>query len=64
MLVSVNHGILRIRSAGRLAGAAGLYAYRVRVPATRPVTDYTARVIPHCDGVSVPLEEARIQWQR
>jgi glycogen phosphorylase len=48
----------------QLAGAAGLYAYRVRVPATRPVTDYTARVIPHYDGVAVPLEEARIQWQR
>ena len=28
------------------------------------VADYTARVIPHCDGVAVPLEDARILWQR
>jgi glycogen phosphorylase len=26
--------------------------------------DYTPRVIPHCDGVAIPLEEARILWQR
>ena len=34
------------------------------VPATRLATDYTARVIPHCDGVAVPLEVAPILWQR
>ena len=50
--------------AGQLAGAAGGYAYRAQVPATRPATDYTARVIPHLDGVAVPLEAARILWQR
>jgi len=38
--------------------------YRTEVSATRPVADYTARVIPHCDGVSVPLEDTRILWQR
>ena len=38
--------------------------YNAAVPATRPATDYTARVIPHCDGVEVPLENARILWQR
>ena len=48
----------------QLAGAAGGYAYRARVPSTRPATDYTARVIPHLDGVAVPLEAARILWQR
>src|ERR1700678_4260431 len=40
----------------RLAGAASAYAYRVEVAATRPITDYTARAIPNCDGVAVPLE--------
>jgi len=34
------------------------------VPAARPATDYTARLIPHGDGVAIPLEEARILWQR
>ena len=47
-----------------LAGAAGGYAYRASVPATRPATDYTARVIPHYTGVAVPLEATRILWQR
>ena len=48
----------------QLAGASGGYVYSARVSATRPATDYTARVIPHCDGVAVPLEDARILWQR
>jgi starch phosphorylase len=47
-----------------LAGAAGGYAYGARVPATRPAAAYTARVIPHYSGVAVPLEAARILWQR
>ncbi len=38
--------------------------YRALVPATRLATDYTVRMIPHCDGVAVPLEDARILWQR
>jgi starch phosphorylase len=34
------------------------------MPATRPATDYTARVIPNKDGVAIPLEAAQILWQR
>jgi len=48
----------------QLTGADSGHAYIAQVPATRPVTDYTARVIPRCDGVRVPLENARILWQR
>ena len=48
----------------QLVGAVGGYVYRGSVPATRPPTDYTARIIPHYDGVAVPLEAARILWQR
>jgi len=48
----------------QLVGAANGYAYRAEVPATRPTTDYTARVIPHRAGVAVPLEDAHILWQR
>ena len=40
------------------------YLFRGQVPATRPATDYTARVIPQHDGAAVPLEAARILWQR
>jgi starch phosphorylase len=38
--------------------------YRAAVHAARPATDYTARLIPRYDGVAIPLEEARIVWQR
>jgi alpha-glucan phosphorylases len=48
----------------QLVGAINGYAYRAEVPASRPATDYTARVIPHRDGVAVPLEAAQILWQR
>lgn len=48
----------------QLAGWIGGHVYRTSAPAVRPATDYTARVIPHYDGVAVPLEETRILWQR
>ena len=46
------------------AGASGACVYRAMVPATRPATDYTARVIPKKDGVAIPLEAPLISWQR
>jgi glycogen phosphorylase len=45
-------------------GAPGDYVYSAAVSAIRSPADYTARVIPHCDGVAIPLEDARILWQR
>jgi glycogen phosphorylase len=42
----------------------GSYIYRVAVSAARPPEDYTIRVIPYCDGVAVPLENAHILWQK
>ncbi len=48
----------------QLIGATNSYAYRAEVPAARPATDYTARIVPYFDGVAVPLETARILWQR
>jgi len=53
--------MMRVR---QLVGATNGYAYRAEVAADRPATDYTARLIPHHDGVAVPLEEAHILWQR
>jgi starch phosphorylase len=44
--------------------ALGGTVYRTAVPAARPPADYTARVIPHFAGVAIPLEDARILWQR
>jgi starch phosphorylase len=45
-------------------GASGGYVYSAVVSAARPPADYTARVIPHCAGVVIPVEEVRILWQR
>ncbi len=47
-----------------LADARGGYVYTAAVSAFRPPSDYTARVIPNCEGVAIPLEDARILWQR
>jgi starch phosphorylase len=53
-----------LQSVSPLPGASGGYIYRGAVPATRPASDFTARVIPKRDGVAVPLEAAQILWQR
>lgn len=58
---SVRQEMKRVR---QLDGASGGHVYSAAVSAARPSTDYTARVMPHCDGVAVPLEAARIIWQR
>ena len=47
----------------QLVGAMNGSTYRTAVPATRPATDYTARAVPHREGVAIPLEDARILWQ-
>jgi starch phosphorylase len=47
-----------------LADEAGSYIYSATVSAVRPTADYTARVLPRCDGVAIPLEDPRILWQR
>jgi starch phosphorylase len=47
-----------------LADESGGYAYSATVPAARPASNYTVRVMPRCDGVAIPLEDARIIWQR
>ena len=57
----VRQEMTRVR---QLEGEARGYAYSGRVPATRPATDYTARVTPQHSGVAVPLEATRILWQR
>jgi starch phosphorylase len=57
---SDRHELSRARPSGEANG----YIYSTQVPATRPVTDYTARIIPQYAGVAVPLEVSRILWQR
>ena len=53
-----------MKQVSSLPDTIGGFVYGVKVSGGRPPTDYTARVIPHHDGVAVPLEEKRILWQR
>ncbi|MGH9452704.1 MAG: alpha-glucan family phosphorylase [Terriglobia bacterium] len=46
----------------RLASPANGFLYTASVPATRPATDYTPRLIPCKTGASVPLEAPLILW--
>jgi starch phosphorylase len=40
------------------------YLYSRQVEATRPASHYTPRLVPRRSGVAIPLEDARILWQR
>lgn len=55
---------VEMQCARQLVGAVNGYAYRAEVSAARPASDYTARLIPNLDDVTVPLEDAHILWQR
>jgi starch phosphorylase len=46
------------------ANPGGALLYSAEVPAGRPASDYTARIVPHHPSASVPLEAAQILWQR
>lgn len=53
-----------MKCARPLPEASHCWIYHATVFTTRPARDYTARVIPQHSGVAVPLESARILWQR
>jgi starch phosphorylase len=55
---------LEMKRVGPISGAANGYLNTASDPATRSTSDYTARVIPHYDGVAVPLEVNPILWHR
>jgi starch phosphorylase len=46
----------------RPAGAASAFTYSASVPASRPVGDYTPRLVPRHQGAFVPLEAPFILW--
>jgi starch phosphorylase len=47
-----------------LVGSVGGFTYTAQVPSSRPVLDYTPRVIPAFPEVHVPLEVKESLWQR
>ena len=52
-----------IRGSGT-ADCEGRTLYSASVPADRPADDYTVRVVPVRPGVSVPLENGLVRWER
>jgi starch phosphorylase len=48
----------------QLVGAVHGYVYSAQVPASRPASDYTPRLIPYHPDAVIPLEAAQILWQR
>jgi starch phosphorylase len=48
---------------GQETGEALCHVYHAAIAAIRPATDYTARVMPYCAGVAIPLESGHILWQ-
>ena len=59
--VAERHRAVSVR---HFADSVGSHVFNAAAPAARPVTDYTPRVSPFFEGVSVPLECNRILWQR
>jgi glycogen phosphorylase len=60
-----DHPIRQVMQRGaELLGAQGGYTYSASVPAARPASDYTPRVVPFKSGAFVPLEADQILWQR
>jgi starch phosphorylase len=47
----------------KLVGSESSHIYTTEVPATRPASDFTPRIIPQFPGVAVPLEVNLILWQ-
>jgi starch phosphorylase len=47
-----------------LVGVKGGFVFQVKVSDTRPVSDYTARIVAALDTLAVPLEEPLVLWQR
>ena len=58
---SVRQEMTRLR---QLPGETGGYIFSATVASSRPASDYTARIVPHCNGLIVPLEASWILWQK
>jgi glycogen phosphorylase len=55
---------LPLTRVGRVEGSANGHVFTALVPAARPLSDWTPRVIPDHPGAAVPLEASQILWAR
>jgi starch phosphorylase len=54
----------QMTTSGPSPDAPGAFNYSAQVPATRPASDYTARIVPYHPNALVPLEAEHVVWQR
>lgn len=47
-----------------LVGSANAYTFKACVPADRPATDFTPRMVPYHPAASAPLEASQILWYK
>jgi starch phosphorylase len=47
-----------------LVGSMNAYRFTASVPADRPATDFTPRIVPFHSAASVPLEAGQILWYK
>jgi len=57
---AIQQEMTRTREPGEEAGR---YSYHAAVTSARPATDYTARILPRHDGLTLPMECGWILWQ-
>jgi starch phosphorylase len=55
---------MEMKCTGTFPDTTGGRVFHATIHAARPASDYTARIIPVHTGAAVPLESARILWQR
>ncbi len=53
----------RMQRGPLLTGAANAFSYSLAIPADRPPSDFTPRIVPFHPAAVVPLECARILWR-
>ena len=53
-----------MNASGPCADKPGAFNYSAQVSATRPASNYTARIVPYHPNALVPLEAEQIVWQR
>lgn len=56
--------VVQMKRGELLIGASNAYHYAASVPANRPASDFTPRILPFHALASVPLDCARIVWYR
>jgi glycogen phosphorylase len=54
--------IVTMQRGEALVGASNAHTYTASVPANRPASDFTLRIVPYHALASVPLECTRIFW--